>query len=119
LLAGSAQMRSLRWPGWGRPATSIAVLLGWVLFRSDSLAAAGRFYTSLFGFAGWGRAPLPGVDSAFVAALVVLAVLTNLQRDTVELSPRRTALYAAALAAVVILSLMRVEEPMPFVYFQF
>jgi D-alanyl-lipoteichoic acid acyltransferase DltB (MBOAT superfamily) len=119
LLAGSAQMRSLRWPGWGRPATAIAVLLGWVLFRSDSLAAAGRFYASLVGVAGWGNVPLPGVDPAFVAALVVLAALTNLQRDTVEVAPRRTALYAAAMAAVAILSLMSVEQPMPFLYFQF
>ena len=124
LLAANAQFFGGRartpWP-LARFATTVAVLAGWVLFRSPSLAAAGGVFRGLLGGNGWGPAPtsLPGVTPAFLMLLGLLAVLTNLPRDTVDLQPRRGWIYATALAAVLVLALMRMGEPTGFIYFQF
>jgi hypothetical protein len=37
----------------------------------------------------------------------------------VDLGPRRRALYATALAMLLMLALLRIEQPTPFLYFQF
>lgn len=125
LLAVNAQLRDGRrtpWrAGWARAATTLAVLIGWVVFRSSSLGGAGEMYAALFGARGWGPAPtsLPGVGLEFLLLLGGLAVLTNLPRDTGELRPRRGWAYAAALAALLTIGLMWIEKPAPFLYFQF
>jgi D-alanyl-lipoteichoic acid acyltransferase DltB (MBOAT superfamily) len=107
-------------PGpWSRLATMLAVLMGWVLFRSESLGAACGFYSALLGGQGWGPPSLPGVDAAFAVLIVVLVFVTSLPRDTVDLGPRRRALYATALAMLLMLALLRIEQPTPFLYFQF
>lgn len=124
LLAANAQLfggRGRPARPFGRVATTIAVLAGWVLFRSPSLGAAGGVYRALLGGNGWGPPPmsLPGVTSAFVMLLLTLAVLTNLPHDTVDLGPRPDRIYATALAAALVLALMRMGEPTGFIYFQF
>lgn len=124
LLAIHAQTRSRRhpWPAWaGRALTTLALLLGWVLFRSGSLGAAADLYASLFGLKGWGPAPtsIPGVDAGFLLLLGSLLVLTNLPWDTPDLRPRRAWGYAIGLAALAAIGVLFVGQPTPFLYFQF
>jgi alginate O-acetyltransferase complex protein AlgI len=124
LLAIHAQTRSRRnpWPAWvGRALTTLALLLGWVLFRSGSLAMAAGLYGSLFGMRGWGPAltSIPGVDAGFLLLLGSLLVLTNLPWDTPDLRPRRAWGYAMGLAALLAIGVLFVGQPTPFLYFQF
>ena len=124
LLAIHAQTRSRRkpWPAWaGRALTTLALLHGWAIFRSGSLAMAGSLYASMYGGRGWGPAPLSiaGVDTSFVLLLAGLFVLTNLPWDTPDLRPRPTWGYAVGLAALLVISLLCVGQPTPFLYFQF
>src|SRR5262245_11351449 len=86
LLAIHAAVRSPRrpWPAWaGRTLTTLALLLGWVVFRSGSLPMAASLYASMFGRNGWGPplTSIPGVDASFLVLLASLAVLTNLSWD--------------------------------------
>ncbi len=97
------------------------LLLGWVLFRSGSLEMAASLYASMFGMKGWGPAltSIPGVDAAFLLLLAGLAVLTNLPWDTPDLRPRRQWGYAVGLAALLVIGLLFIGQPTPFLYFQF
>lgn len=125
LLAVYAQVRSLRkrpWPTWAaRSLTTFVVLLGWVVFRSGSLAMAARLYGAMFGLKGWGPPPvsIPGVDAGFLLLLGALLVLTNLPWDMPDLRPRRELGYALALAALLVISLLSVGQPTTFLYYQF
>jgi alginate O-acetyltransferase complex protein AlgI len=125
LLAAYAQARSVRrrpWPAWaGRTLTTLVVLLGWVVFRSGSLGMAASLYASMFGLKGWGPSPvsIPGVDAGFLLLLGGLLVLTNLPWDMPDLRPRRALGYAVALAALLVISLLCVGQPTPFLYYQF
>ena len=124
LLAIHAQARSRRkpWPTWaGRALTTLAVLLGWVLFRSGSLGMAASVYASMFGMKGWGPplTSIPGVDAGFLLLLAGLLVLTNLPWDMPDLRPRRELGYAMGLAALLVIGLLFVGQPTTFLYFQF
>ncbi|HXJ84683.1 MAG TPA: MBOAT family O-acyltransferase [Candidatus Methylomirabilis sp.] len=124
LLAIHAQTRSRRrpWPAWvGRSFTTLALLLGWGLFRSGSMSMAGSLYASMFGLRGWGPAPtsILGVDAGFLLLLAGLFILTNLPRDVPDLRPRREWGYAVALGAFLVIALLCVGQPSPFLYFQF
>ena len=124
LLAIHAQTRSRRkpWPPWaGRTLTTLALLVGWVVFRSGSLGMATSLYASMFGVRGWGPAltSIPGVDAGFLLLLASLLVLTNLSRDMPDLRPRRAWSYAVGLAALLAIGILFVGQPTPFLYFQF
>ena len=125
LLAIHARVRSWTgrpWPDWGgRALTTFVVLTGWVLFRSDSLEMAGSVYASAFGLKGWGPSPtsIAGVDSGFLLLLATLLVLSNLSWDMPDLRPRREWSYAVGLAGLLIVGLLLIGQPTPFLYFQF
>jgi alginate O-acetyltransferase complex protein AlgI len=124
LLAIHAQTRSRRkrWPAWaGRTLTTLALLQGWVLFRSGSLRMAAGLYASMFGMKGWGPAltSVSGVDAGFLLLLGSLLVLTNLSWDMPDLRPRRAWSYALALATLIAIGGLFVGQPTTFLYFQF
>ena len=125
LLAAYAQTRSIGsrpWPAWaGRTLTTFVVLLGWVIFRSGSLGMAASLFASMIGLKGWGSPPasIPGVDAGFLLLLGGLLVLTNLPWDIPDLRPRRELGYAAALAALLVIGLLSIGQPTPFLYYQF
>jgi alginate O-acetyltransferase complex protein AlgI len=125
LLAIHAQFRSGRgmpWPTWaGRTLTTLAVLLGWVLFRSGSLGMAANLYASMLGLKGWGPAltSIPGVDTGFLLLLGSLLVLTNFSWDMPDLRPRRAWGYAVGLAALLAIDVLFAGQPTTFLYFQF
>ena len=124
LLAIHAQTRSRRkpWPAWaGRTLTMVALLVGWGLFRSGSLEMAAGLYASMFGMRGLGPTltSIPGVDAGFLLLLGSLLVVTNLPWDVPDLRPRRGWGYALGLAALLVIGLLYVGQPTPFLYFQF
>lgn len=127
LLAAHAQTRAWRWrtlPVWlARPLTFIAVLLGWVIFRSPSLEIAGHIYTGMFGLRGLGLEALlvngGTLRYTHLAVLGLLLLATNLSRDSWSLRPRSGAIYALGLAILFALSLIFMGKPAPFLYFQF
>jgi alginate O-acetyltransferase complex protein AlgI len=58
-----------------RAATVLLVVLGWVLFRADSLGQAGDFYSAM---AGFDFAPLPSAVDAVVTPQALLALAVGL-----------------------------------------
>ena len=119
-----------------RGVTFFAVMLGWVLFRSETLSEAVARWARLFGFgpepkatAVFARAAIisdVGIAVLFVAAawcIVVEPLLEALKRNEAEPTPlfrRVPALYPAALA-LFLLSILALEagQYSPFIYFQF
>ena len=112
--------------------TLLAVMLGWALFRADSLTSAKHFLSTMFGLSG---APL--TDDTFqlylrdyrlfmIAGILCATPLLKKLRDTVSaLGPRaeRISETAACLIQVVLfllgISYLVIEAHNPFIYFNF
>jgi alginate O-acetyltransferase complex protein AlgI len=116
--------------GLPRPAriglTFLLMLLSWVLFRTDDLAAAGGYYRAMFGLAGAGElAPLLGamVHTGYhwlvlgVGAFLVLQPLQAHDWAQAPVSWGRVALLVPLF--VLCLMGMFAQEFNPFLYFQF
>jgi alginate O-acetyltransferase complex protein AlgI len=123
--------------GWAL--TMLFVVCAWVLFRADSLAAAGQMFAAMGGM-GSGRAAAFSSDAAFstAGALAVAAIMPNalwlLRRYSpvfesmpLELAPRffnrlrwrPTALWAFACAFFLLAVILLADRPKEFLYFQF
>jgi alginate O-acetyltransferase complex protein AlgI len=122
LLAGHAQLRSMRGlsvpAGVARMSTFVAVLVGWVLLRSPSPGMALRVWGGMMGLHGTG-ASLTGPRLDLSLAVLILFVATNLRFEMRLLEPRRTPARSWTLAALLVLSLLSLGHPSPFLYFQF
>jgi alginate O-acetyltransferase complex protein AlgI len=105
--------------------TFLVVMIGWVIFRAETLPAAGRHLAAMFGAGpaadagGWlgNVQPRP----LAIAALAVALAITWTCRTTQELLARpRPALSAfAAIAFVCALCQLLFQSYSPFLYFQF
>jgi alginate O-acetyltransferase complex protein AlgI len=104
-----------------RAITFVAVVFGWALFRSTSLNMAGSLVTSMIGLNGINTALLTslGVGNRFYLAVLMLLVLSQFDRDTWNLYPRRGWAYAGSMALLVTLALLMIGESRAFLYFQF
>jgi alginate O-acetyltransferase complex protein AlgI len=117
--------------------TFVLVLLSWVLFRADSLPAAGHYFAAMFGLGGWLAGPAGAATGATggsfllaaelytpkhlaVAAACALLVVQPIQAYDWSLRPvtlvRSAALLGLFLAA---LAVMETQSFNPFLYFQF
>jgi D-alanyl-lipoteichoic acid acyltransferase DltB (MBOAT superfamily) len=125
------------WPrgmaGWAL--TTLAVMLGWVLFRAPDMAAAGAFYAAMAGLDGVGVAP--GVrDGLVLAALSGIALLLPNVRQLMageilalpvrdpaaapmRLRWRPGLVWAGACFVMLALCLLRMTQVSPFLYYQF
>jgi alginate O-acetyltransferase complex protein AlgI len=105
--------------GWAT--TMTVVLVGWVLFRSATMADAVAF---LGGLLGGNPAGTVMVSPQILAATLVVALAVRGGKDSVELVPRlmaarplpRLAAYTALLAAI---ACFAATDATPFIYFQF
>lgn len=118
--------RSL-WASAPRPVrvglTFVLVLLGWLIFRCETLGQAGRMLAGMAGIHGlgadyiglYGDTPLPFIGLPVCFALAWFAP------NTWEIRPRGGPLLAVALAALFVACLMviLVNSSSPFLYFQF
>jgi D-alanyl-lipoteichoic acid acyltransferase DltB (MBOAT superfamily) len=110
------------WPaGLGRLATLVALLVGWVILRSDSVGMALGLFGALIGRRGVEATPfaLPGVDATFLFVLATALLLTSLRRDTSSLRPRESWAYAGVAAVLLVLCVLAMGRNVPFLYFQF
>jgi alginate O-acetyltransferase complex protein AlgI len=98
--------------------TFLFVVIGWVMFRADSIPQAVLVYKAMTGFSGAGLGWL-GVHPAIVLFLVA-AVALSMWRDTYDtaiLFCGRTG--AMVLGLLFVVCITRLGAPSPFLYFQF
>jgi alginate O-acetyltransferase complex protein AlgI len=126
LLAIHAQTRALHWKAWplplARAATFLAIVAGWVLFRSNSFDMAATLYRSMLGLNGFDTSLLDAarIGLRFTTIIAGLAVITNLPYDTATLRPRLNWAYAAAFAVLLTMCVLMIDKgPQEFLYFQF
>ncbi|MBL8119217.1 MAG: MBOAT family protein [Anaerolineae bacterium] len=125
LLAIHAQSRRWRWKplpvGLARGMTFGAVLVGWVMFRAESMEAALGLYRGMVGLNGIQRQYLWGETNpgGLILMLAALLVVTNVPRDTWGLRPRNTWWYAAAVAILLVVSVAFISQTTTFLYLQF
>lgn len=101
-------------------ATFLAVVVGWVIFRAQSMGDALAMLGAMAGL----RRPEGGfmhlIDAPWAVVLTGSALaICFLAPNTWEIRFPRTRLAAALLAALLIACLLRFSQPAPFVYFQF
>ncbi len=101
----------------GRVTTFMAVTLGWVLFRAESLGRARQVWSSLFGFHGVGSTEF--YSATYLAILSGAAGIAFFLPNSWEmkLEPRRE--YAYALGVLLVASVLLLGGESPFLYFQF
>jgi len=101
--------------------TFFLVTLAWVLFRSDSMAAAGDVFGSLFGANGFGALPAAMSDGWVLGALAVCAGVAWGGRNAWHWRMHITERTALWVVPLFLLCLVRVVggDYSPFLYFQF
>jgi alginate O-acetyltransferase complex protein AlgI len=104
------------------PATMVLVMIGWVLFRAESLPEAGAHIAAMFGFGGEGA----GLTALSVRPLHLIAgtagvLVVWLTPTTQELIRRLPTWWALGLQPLFVLSLIQLHHAsqVPFLYFQF
>jgi alginate O-acetyltransferase complex protein AlgI len=123
LLAAHATLSRRGWVPSSRllatTATVLAVMAGWVLFRSASPGEAFALLGTMSGLRAGEGGHLMMVTGEAAITTLLAAVLVFAAPNTWEIRFPRTRLAAAALAALLVLCVLRFAEPSPFIYFQF
>jgi alginate O-acetyltransferase complex protein AlgI len=124
LLAGHSALSARGWVPRSRAlataATFVAVVVGWVLFRSHSLAEAGSMLSTMSGLSHGEGGFLDVTDSGWALAVLGSALgIAFLAPNSWQLRFPRTRLAAMVLAVLLFACLLRFARPAPFVYFQF
>ncbi len=104
------------WTGLSRALTFFAVVIGWVFFRSETLAKAAHILGMMFGSAGVGS--LHG-DYVYAGMIVLAAAIAFLAPNTWEIKLGPNPRYAYALALLLVLAILLLDKESPFLYFQF
>jgi alginate O-acetyltransferase complex protein AlgI len=122
MLAIHAQSRYWKWkplPVWlARGMTFLAVLMGWVIFRSESLLAARHMFAGMFFQQGLGL-EFGATSKWFLGSLVILFIVTSFQQDTWLMRPRSNWLYAFGVAILLVLGILYAAQTSSFLYLQF
>ncbi len=120
LLAGYRQVQ----PGWDRmplaaqkAATLFLVVLGWVVFRAESLADAGAVYKAMFFGAELGLADLTPFAVILLGGIYAFMALA---RPTAQLRMPAKPWHAAVLATLLLATMVMMGSGQsPFLYYQF
>lgn len=114
------------WQRWiGQFVTFHLVACGWILFRSSSFTAAGRFFQGLFSFQqmDWAGAYLPAI---FLPAVLILFIdlfehkdIPNGEQFLLRYRPVLVIAAGIALLALALLGFARGGMAQPFIYGQF
>lgn len=124
LLASHAALKKRGWVPRSHAlavvATFLAVVVGWVLFRANSLAEALAMLGSMSGLRAAEGGYMHLVGSPWTIVLVGSALaLCFWAPNSWEVRFPRTRLAAALLAALLVACILKFAQPAPFVYFQF
>lgn len=114
-------------PSWNnflaRGSTFLAVIIGWVMFRADSVDIALSLYESMLGLNGFEAlstvASFRGLNVYMMLILGFAFISTNLKIDTWDLPVSRSLPAALGLALIFITSIMLLSQATTFLYFQF
>jgi alginate O-acetyltransferase complex protein AlgI len=101
----------------GRTLTFTLVLLGWVLFRAETLGKAKQIFAEMAGAGGWGSIHL--FPANYFVSLAVAATLAFSFKNSWEFRVEPRPVYAYALAATLIAAVLLLGRGSPFLYFQF
>ena len=106
--------------------TMFFVVLGWVLFRSESISLAGKFIGSMFGSSGTLFDPASLVDLRQIAVFLFFGALLSFPvfdplKKRIRSNAAFNVIYTAGLVALFILSVASVVSSSynPFIYFNF
>lgn len=103
----------------GQALTLLFVLLTWVVFRADSLPAAGRMLAGMAGAHGMGPAPARHPLVLALAAVVALVGPASQQVVLEHIRPTPWLAVGVGMAFVLLVFLIGGRPPEPFIYFQF
>ena len=105
--------------------TFLLAMMGWILFRSDSIEQAGQYYTHMFSTLFDGSPTLTSNMDGWVVfvAVTVMTVVEWLNRDREHefaRQPRNRFLrWSGYIALLFMIGAFMVTNEMPFIYFQF
>ena len=106
--------------------TFLLAVLGWILFRADSIEQAFHYYGLMFGKLSEGGAPtITSPIDAWVVAVAVLLMtvvewLSREQPHEFSRQPRLRAIrWATYVVLIFLIGAFMVTKEMPFIYFQF
>ncbi|PYQ49485.1 MAG: MBOAT family protein [Acidobacteria bacterium] len=120
LLAASAGYRQVRGPNVpdaiSRPLTFLAVVFGWVFFRSANFGQAADIFGQMFGKNGLGAWTMTMDETAL---LLIAAVTAFTLPNTWEFRLRPLRTYAYGLAVLFVCAVLLIGKESPFLYFQF
>lgn len=103
-------------PAIGRAVTFLAVVIGWVLFRSTNWPMAGSLLSAMFGLRGLAWSPVP---RSYLLMLLCCFLWTNFGPNAFDVHMKARPWTALLLAAVAMAVFLLLREPSPFLYFQF
>jgi D-alanyl-lipoteichoic acid acyltransferase DltB (MBOAT superfamily) len=114
-------------PSWmGHLYAPFFIMIGWVLFRSESIAAAGRYLTFLFGANGWAdesaRLYFHEGKAVLLAGIVFSMPVAAWCKQRINISARlKDAAISLSLLLVFVLSILACIKNSynPFIYFNF
>jgi alginate O-acetyltransferase complex protein AlgI len=112
------------WRAVSRPLTFLAVVVGWVFFRADSIRGAGSLLKSMCGLKGAGAhegLQVQLIALGLLVAFVNIAPTTKQWVETRPLTGWRAAMIATALfiALLCMRTSLLTHRPSEFLYFQF
>ena len=105
--------------------TFLLATAGWVLFRSDSIAAAGDYFAHLFGHLFDGAPTLTSsLDTWALAIAILLTTVVEWANRTFDhgyarMPRRRWLRWGAYILTLCFIGFFMVTREMPFIYFQF
>ncbi len=109
-------------PGWiwlNRAVTFACATVAWVFFRAPTLRAARNVLEAMAGLNGVGGTGAVRLGPVLIAFIVGGLVWVNLAPNTWEIKPRPQVRWALALGLLLGASLLALNQPSPFLYFQF
>jgi alginate O-acetyltransferase complex protein AlgI len=109
------------WTVFAHGLTLLVVLVGWVLFRAQSLPAAAAYVSRMFAWAPDGVHLLSPYIIPAIAAVFVTHLLVHKDRNwALEIPERHLVLRVGFYSALtLLLALLAVTNAVPFIYFQF
>jgi hypothetical protein len=95
----------------------VFVVVGWVLFRSTTIGQAGFMLQGMAGMRGLDLHALRTDPLALV--VLAFAIALSFKIDTYDLRVTRRPVVAFGIALLLLVCVLRLATPSPFLYFQF